>query len=93
MARGKYKRKRERKAQRQVSVGNLGLSSRTQNLLESSAIRTLADLLEKTDAELLAIKGIGPATLAEINRNKISAKSYFEKNTETNREENGCGDV
>lgn len=47
MARGKYKRKRERQAQRQVPIGNLGFSTRLQNLLESNGILNLADLLEK----------------------------------------------
>ena len=67
MARGKYKRKRERQAQRQVPVSNLGFSTRLQNLLESNGISNLADLMGKTNAELLSIKGIGSAALAQIN--------------------------
>ena len=67
MAWGKYKRKRERQAQRQISVSSFGLSIRLQNLSESNGILNLADLLEKTDGELLSIKGIGSAALAEIN--------------------------
>lgn len=70
MARGKYKRKRERQAQRQISVGSLGFSTRLQNLLESNGILTLADLMEKTDDVLLSIKGIGSAALAEINEKR-----------------------
>ena len=70
MARGKYKRKRERQAQRQILISNLGLSTRLQNLLESNGISNLADLMEKTDDELLSIKGIGSAALTEINKKK-----------------------
>ena len=44
-----------------------GFSTRLQNLLESNGILNLADLLEKTDGELLSIKGIDSAALAEIN--------------------------
>ena len=46
MARGKYKRKRERQAQRQISVGSLGFSTRLQNLLESNGILTLAEWIK-----------------------------------------------
>lgn len=70
MARGKYKRKRERQAQRQVPIGNLGFSTRLQNLLESNGILNLADLMGKTDAELLTIKGIGSVALTEINEKR-----------------------
>ena len=70
MARGKYKRKRERQAQRQVPIGNLGFSTRLQNLLESNGILNLADLMRKTDAELLTIKGIGSVALTEINEKR-----------------------
>ena len=70
MARGKYRRKRERQAQRQLLVEALGFPTRLQNLLENNGIRTLADLVGKTDAELLGIKRLGSAALAEINRKK-----------------------
>lgn len=70
MARGKYKRKRERQAQRQVPVSNLGFSTRLQNLLESNSISNLADLMGKTDDELLSIKGLGSAALEEINEKR-----------------------
>lgn len=70
MARGKYKRKRERQAQRQVPVSNLGFSTRLQNLPESNGISNPADLMEKTDDELLSIKGLGSAALKEINEKR-----------------------
>lgn len=70
MARGKYKRKRERQTQRQVPIGNLGFSTRLQNLLESNGILNLADLMGKTDAELLTIKGIDSVALTEINEKR-----------------------
>lgn len=70
MARGKYKRKRERQAQRQILVSNLGFSTRLQDLLESNGISNLADLMEKTDDELLSIKELGSAALKEINEKR-----------------------
>lgn len=70
MARGKYKRKRERQAQRQILVSNLGFSTRLQDLLESNGISNLADLIEKTGDELLSIKELGSAALKEINEKR-----------------------
>ena len=48
----------------------LGFSTRLQNLLESNGISNLADLMEKTDDELVNIKGIGNSALAEIHTKK-----------------------
>lgn len=48
----------------------LGFSTRLQNLLESNGISNLADLMEKTDDELLSIKGLGSAALKEINEKR-----------------------
>lgn len=48
----------------------LGFSTRLQNLLESNGISNLADLMGKTNAELLSIKGIGSAALAQINEKR-----------------------
>ena len=48
----------------------LGFSTRLQNLPESNGILNLADLMGKTDAELLTIKGIGSVALTEINEKR-----------------------
>lgn len=67
MARGKYRRRRER---RQLLMGtsleNMGLPMRTVNALEQSGLRTAMDLVGKTEAELLSIPGIGPKTVEAI---------------------------
>ena len=72
MARGKYKRRRERRILRQVPIQSLGFTTRLQNLLEINGIVSLADLMEKSDIELLSIKGIGNSALAEIHEKKIA---------------------
>lgn len=66
MARGKYKRKREKKRQQEMSVKMLGLSTRVLNLLEKNGVLTIADLTMRSKAELLALNGIGASAIAEI---------------------------
>lgn len=44
----------------------LSLSVRAQHLLLSAGIQTIPDLAEKTESELLRIKGLGQKSLAEI---------------------------
>ena len=48
------------------SVGDLGLSVRCRNGLKSAGVETIGDLVHKTEAELLAIKGLGRKSLREI---------------------------
>lgn len=65
MARGKYKRKREKKKQ-EMSVEKLGLSTRVLNLLKKNGVLTIADLTMRSKAELLALNGIGASAISEI---------------------------
>lgn len=66
MARGKYRRQRERRlrlAQEQQSIDHIGLSPHIVKLLPT---RTFGDLRKLTEDELLQIKGIGPASVKQI---------------------------
>lgn len=66
MARGKYKRKREKKMQQEMSVKMLGLSTRVLNLIEKNGVLTIADLTMRSKAELFALNWIGVSAIAEI---------------------------
>lgn len=74
MAKGKYKRKRERKTQRSITLQMLGLSTRTANLLEKNGINNLADLIQRSEEDLINIPGIGASTIEEI-RSGIQRKA------------------
>jgi len=50
------------------SIGELELSVRAYNCLKNANIKTLADLCEKTDAELLKTKNFGRRSLEEIKK-------------------------
>ena len=66
MARGKYKRKRERAALLDQPIDNLCLSGRVEKLLEQNGLYTVRDLANKRREDLSSIPGLGPASLAEI---------------------------
>lgn len=53
---------------KEVSLEELVLPIRLLNSLKKARIKTAADLLQKTDEQLLKIKNIGPASLKEIDR-------------------------
>lgn len=53
---------------KEVSLEELVLPIRLLNSLKKARIKTAADLLQKTDAQILKIKNIGPASLKEIDR-------------------------
>lgn len=66
-AKGKYRRKRERRQRMlETGVAELGLPTQTVHVLERAGIRTAGELFGKTEAELLAIPGIGPKTVEAI---------------------------
>ncbi|MEE8389572.1 MAG: transcription termination factor NusA, partial [Anaerolineae bacterium] len=58
--------------QYKMPVEQLGLSARTFNLLCGSGITKVGKLLEKGDADLLALKGFGQKSLAEV-RERLEA--------------------
>lgn len=70
MARGKYKQKREHRLQRELIAKEMQETSVLKNL--NGHIRelisgfTVEELQKKSDADLLAIKGIGPASVKQI---------------------------
>ena len=66
MARGKYKRKRERRLQQIMTINMLGLSARVLHLLEKNGILTIADLIRYSEADLISLPGIGPTAVEEI---------------------------
>ncbi len=49
-------------------IGELNLTSRAINCLESANIKTIGELVKNTDAELLKIDNLGNTTLNEIKR-------------------------
>lgn len=72
--RGKYQKKRERKAiagvansLAEVQLEGTELSARVRNALQAGGVVTLLDLAGKTDDQLLAIKNIGQSALSQIH--------------------------
>jgi DNA-directed RNA polymerase subunit alpha len=60
-------RKEDKKAQiLRIPVTDFELSVRSRNCLQKMNIKTLGDLIKKTEAELLAFKNFGETSLAEI---------------------------
>ena len=60
---------RQQEKQKQLasqSVVDLNLSTRTKNVLTSAAIYSLADLLSKTEEDLIEVENMGAAMLKEI---------------------------
>ncbi len=51
-----------------MPIGELDLSVRAGNCLESANIRTVGDLVGKGDAELLAVRSFGKTSLREVKR-------------------------
>ena len=49
-------------------IDSLGLSTRTENALESANIRTVGGLVRKKEADILSIEGLGPKGVQEIKR-------------------------
>jgi DNA-directed RNA polymerase alpha subunit len=47
-------------------VGDLGLSERPRNCLARAQIRTIRDLIDKTDADLRSITNFGDSALTEV---------------------------
>ncbi len=51
-----------------MPIGELDLSVRASNCLESARITTVADLVSKTDADLLKVRSFGRTSLREVKR-------------------------
>ena len=51
-----------------MSVSDMDLSVRASNCLESADIRTVGDLIQKDDPELLAVRSFGKTSLREVKR-------------------------
>ncbi|MEX0885872.1 MAG: DNA-directed RNA polymerase subunit alpha [Phycisphaeraceae bacterium] len=58
----------------QMPIGELDLSVRASNCLESAKINTVADLVSKTENELLKVRSFGKTSLREVKR-KLSELS------------------
>lgn len=76
MAKGKYKKKRERKIIRTTQIQDLGLSNRVVNILSRKQIFALSDLMNYSRAQLMDIPGIGKSTIDEI-ADKMEAFHIF----------------
>jgi DNA-directed RNA polymerase alpha subunit len=66
MARGKYKRRRERKPLQGITTADLGFNTRLVNTLAKANIHTLADLSGQTKESLGAIPGMGSASVHTV---------------------------
>ncbi len=51
-----------------MSINDLDLSVRAGNCLESANIRTVGDLVQKDDPELVAVRSFGKTSLREVKR-------------------------
>jgi len=51
-----------------MSINDLDMSVRASNCLESAQIQTVADLVRKTESELLAVRSFGKTSLREVKR-------------------------
>ncbi len=51
-----------------MAIGDLDLSVRAANCLESANIRTVGDLVQKDDPELVAVRSFGKTSLREVKR-------------------------
>ena len=56
----------EKKRKLQMPVTSLDLSVRAQNCLEGQGIKTLGDLVSRTESDLLKVRNFGKTTLMEI---------------------------
>jgi len=52
----------------QMPVGDLDLSVRANNCLESAQVATVAELVSRTEAELLKVRSFGKTSLREVKR-------------------------
>jgi DNA-directed RNA polymerase subunit alpha len=52
----------------QMPISELDLSVRASNCLESAKVNTVADLVSKTDADLLKVRSFGKTSLREVKR-------------------------
>ena len=66
MARGNYKRKRERSRMRATMIEELNLPARIVNRLRGANIFTLADLVTYSEKELATLPGVGKVALEGI---------------------------
>jgi len=73
----KAKEKEELNKILQIPVSDFELSVRSRNCLNRMNIRTLGDLIKKTEADLLAYKNFGETSLAEIKRMLASKGLYL----------------
>jgi DNA-directed RNA polymerase subunit alpha len=60
-----------------MQVGDLDMSVRATNCLESANIRTVAELVQKTEAELLAVRSFGKTSLREVKRKLEEMDLHF----------------
>ena len=66
MARGRYKRKRERKLLQAIPISKLGFGTRLENTLAKAKVHTLADLSALTAAQLKNVPGLGEASYTAV---------------------------
>ena len=63
----------EKRRKLELPVTNLDLSARAQNCLEGQGIRTVGELVERKEADLLKVRNFGKTTLMEI---KMKLREY-----------------
>ena len=74
MAKGKYRRKRERLKRRQTLVQDSSISVRVITILQSAGIKNMAELDDCSEEDLRNIPGIGKAAIAEIQKERLASR-------------------
>lgn len=57
-----------------MAIGDLDLSVRASNCLESAKIATVTDLVSKNEADLLKVRSFGKTSLREVKRKLTDLK-------------------
>ena len=73
MAKGKYRRKRERLKRRQILIQDSSISARFVTILQSAGINNMAELDSYSEENLRNIPGIGKAAIAEIQKERLAS--------------------
>jgi large subunit ribosomal protein L21 len=74
----KPKPKKKAKAAPAMSIEELDLPSRVMNTLEGAGLDSVQDLVQASDEELLAVRGLGPKALEQV-RAALKEKGFSQK--------------
>ena len=94
---GELPEERKRKKKKRITdlwklhkpISELELSVRSANCLEAANIKTIGDLVQKTEAQMLKYKNFGKKSLTEITQILASMNLHLGMNLDDKQEENG----